>query len=69
MGHADGVIPVLHYLSHDYFVVESRVSNRPPTEGASEMHELLIGLTFVGMVISPAIVAAFSGSSEAEAND
>jgi hypothetical protein len=28
------------------------------------MHDLLIGLTFVGMVISPAIVAAFSGSSE-----
>jgi hypothetical protein len=29
------------------------------------MHDLLIGLTFVGMVISPAIVAAFSDSSEA----
>jgi hypothetical protein len=28
------------------------------------MHDLLIGLTFVLMVISPAIVAAFSGSSE-----
>jgi hypothetical protein len=28
------------------------------------MHDLLVGLTFVAMVISPAIVAAFSGSSE-----
>jgi hypothetical protein len=28
------------------------------------MHDLLIGLTFVAMVITPAIVAAFSGSSE-----
>lgn len=28
------------------------------------MHDLLIGLTFVGMVIAPAVVAAFSGSSE-----
>jgi len=29
------------------------------------MHDLLIGLTFLGMVITPAIVAACSGSSEA----
>jgi hypothetical protein len=28
------------------------------------MHDILIGLTFVAMVLSPAIVAAFSGSSE-----
>jgi hypothetical protein len=28
------------------------------------MHDLLIGLTFVAMVLSPAIVAAFSGTSE-----
>lgn len=28
------------------------------------MHDLLIGLSFVLMVISPAIVAAFSGTSE-----
>jgi hypothetical protein len=28
------------------------------------MHDLLVGLTFIAMVISPAIVAAFSGSSE-----
>lgn len=28
------------------------------------MHDILIGLSFVLMVISPAIVAAFSGSSE-----
>ena len=28
------------------------------------MHDLLIGLTFVGMVIAPAIVAAYSGTSE-----
>jgi hypothetical protein len=28
------------------------------------MHDFLIGLTFVLMVISPAIVAAFSGTSE-----
>ncbi len=27
------------------------------------MHDLLIGLTFVGMVITPAIVAAFSGGT------
>ena len=32
------------------------------------MHDLLIGLTFVGMVIAPAIVAAFSGSSEVNAD-
>jgi hypothetical protein len=31
------------------------------------MHDFLIGVTFVLMVISPAIVAAFSGSSEATA--
>jgi len=28
------------------------------------MHDLLIGLAFVGMVIAPAIVAAYSGTSE-----
>jgi len=28
------------------------------------MHDLLIALAFVGMVITPAIVAAYSGSSE-----
>jgi hypothetical protein len=28
------------------------------------MHDLLIGLTFVAMVLTPAIVAAFSGTSE-----
>jgi hypothetical protein len=28
------------------------------------MHDLLIGLTFVAMVITPAIVAAYSGTSE-----
>jgi hypothetical protein len=32
--------------------------------GETSMHDLLIGLTFVGMVIAPAIVAAFSGTSE-----
>ena len=31
------------------------------------MHDLMIGAAFVMMVISPAIVAAFSGSSEAAA--
>ena len=31
------------------------------------MHDLMIGAVFVMMVISPAIVAAFSGSSEATA--
>jgi len=31
------------------------------------MHDFLIGATFVLMVISPAIVAAFSDSSESEA--
>lgn len=28
------------------------------------MHDLLIGLTFVAMVITPAIVATFSDTSE-----
>ena len=28
------------------------------------MHDLLLALAFVGMLISPAIVAAFSGTSE-----
>jgi hypothetical protein len=32
--------------------------------GETPMHDLLIGLTFVAMVLSPAIVAAFSGTSE-----
>jgi hypothetical protein len=35
-----------------------------PTEETSPMHDLLVGLTFIAMVLSPAIVAAFSGSSE-----
>jgi hypothetical protein len=39
-------------------------SSDEPHRGETPMHDLLIGLTFVGMVISPAIVAAFSGSSE-----
>jgi len=38
--------------------------DRVPPEGITPMHDLLIGLTFVGMVIAPAIVAAFSGTSE-----
>jgi hypothetical protein len=29
------------------------------------MHDLLIGLTFVAMVLAPAIVASHSGTSEA----
>jgi len=33
-------------------------------QGETSMHDLLIGLTFVGMVIAPAIVAAYSGTSE-----
>lgn len=28
------------------------------------MHDLLIALAFIGMVITPAIVAAYSGTSE-----
>jgi hypothetical protein len=28
------------------------------------MHDLLIALTFVAMVVTPAVVAAYSGSSE-----
>ena len=28
------------------------------------MHDLLIAITFIGMVIAPAIVAAHSGTSE-----
>ena len=35
-----------------------------PTVENTQMHDLLIGLTFVLMVISPAIVAAYSGTSE-----
>jgi hypothetical protein len=35
-----------------------------PDQEIPPMHDLLIGLTFVLMVISPAIVAAFSGTSE-----
>jgi hypothetical protein len=35
-----------------------------PHRGETPMHDLLIGLTFVGMVIAPAIVAAYSGTSE-----
>jgi hypothetical protein len=31
------------------------------------MHDLLIGLSFVLMVISPAIVASYSGTSETNA--
>jgi hypothetical protein len=30
------------------------------------MHDLFIGAAFILMVISPAIVAAFSGSSESQ---
>jgi hypothetical protein len=30
------------------------------------MHDLLIGLAFIGMVIAPAIVAAKSGAQAAE---
>ena len=41
--------------------------SRAPQKEPSPMHDLLIGLAFVGMVISPAIVAAFSNTSE-EAN-
>jgi len=32
------------------------------------MHDLLIGLTFVAMVLCPAIVAACSGTSENNAD-
>jgi hypothetical protein len=28
------------------------------------MHDLLLALAFIGMLISPAIVAAYSGTSE-----
>jgi len=28
------------------------------------MHDILIALAFIGMVITPAIVAAYSGTSE-----
>jgi len=33
------------------------------------MHDLVIALVFVGMLISPAIVAAFSGTSETNPED
>jgi hypothetical protein len=44
-------------------------SNRLPLKEHTPMHDILIGLAFVGMVIAPAIVAAFSGSSEASAEN
>ncbi len=31
------------------------------------MHDLLIALTFIAMVLTPAIVAAYSGTSETNA--
>ena len=37
---------------------------RGALRGETPMHDLLIGLTFVAMVLTPAIVAAFSGTSE-----
>jgi len=40
---------------------------RTVPERNTPMHDFLIGATFVLMVISPAIVAAFSGSSEVNA--
>jgi hypothetical protein len=40
-----------------------------PQKEHTPMHDLLIGLTFVIMVISPAVVAAFSGSSEVNAEN
>jgi hypothetical protein len=55
-------------LRHDFYVVEasrSECTDGRRTKGATLMHDILIGLTFIGMVISPAIVAAFSDSSEA----
>ena len=39
-------------------------SSEEPHRGETQMHDLLIGLTFVAMVLSPAIVAACSGTSE-----
>jgi hypothetical protein len=44
-------------------VDELKAANEPHREN-TPMHDLLIGLTFVGMVIAPAIVAAYSGTSE-----
>jgi hypothetical protein len=32
--------------------------------GERQMHDLLIGLAFIGMVIAPALVAAHAGTGE-----
>ena len=47
--------------------MSSGITAEPHRRSSPPMHDLLIGLAFVGMVISPAIVAAFSNTSE-EAN-
>lgn len=52
------------YLGHHQGVDEFCTSlTEPHQKERPQMHDLLIGLTFVGMVITPAIVAAFSGGT------
>jgi hypothetical protein len=34
------------------------------SQGETQMHDLLIALSFIGMVLSPAVVAAFSGKQQ-----
>ena len=42
-------------------------SEEHTTEEIPPMHDILIGVAFILMVLAPAVVAAFSGSSEAKA--
>jgi hypothetical protein len=65
---SNSAIGVLGYLRHHHVVTSSGESSRAALKGNTQMHDFFIGLAFVLMVISPAIVAAFSGSSEVEAN-
>jgi hypothetical protein len=41
--------------------------NRPREIGEKEMLQLILAVSFVGMILIPAIVAAFSGKKETEA--
>jgi len=38
----------------------------PPTQGETQMHDMLIALAFIAMVLTPCFVATKSGSSEME---
>jgi hypothetical protein len=34
------------------------------SQGETQMHDLLIALSFIAMVLSPAVVAAYSGKTQ-----